>query len=105
MSAPQENANKPSQYHVPASSPWPIMGAIVIYMLALGAGNVIQAHDVTGIVANAQGTFSFLLPIGFLGVLMLMVFWVRDVIRESLTQMNSAQMDRSYRQGMSWFIF
>jgi cytochrome c oxidase subunit 3 len=81
------------------------MGSIIIYMLALGAGNVIQKHDVTGIVPNAEGTFSFLLPLGFLGVFLLMTFWFRDVIKESLTNMNSAQMDRSYRQGMSWFIF
>ncbi|MFK5004467.1 cytochrome c oxidase subunit 3, partial [Klebsiella pneumoniae] len=31
--------------------------------------------------------------------------WFRDVIRESLGNMNSVQMDRSYRQGMAWFIF
>ena len=105
MSAPDKHVDgKPTQYHVPTSSPWPIMGAIVIYMCALGAGNVVQSHDVTHIVAG-KGTFNFLLPIGFFGVFLLMVFWFRDVIHESLTNMNSAQMDRSYRQGMAWFIF
>lgn len=31
--------------------------------------------------------------------------WLRDVIRESRAGLYDAQMDRSFRQGMSWFIF
>jgi cytochrome c oxidase subunit 3 len=40
-----------------------------------------------------------------MGVLALMFFWFRDTARESMANMNSAQMDHSYRQGMTWFIF
>jgi cytochrome c oxidase subunit 3 len=107
MSAPQGHAQgtKPTQYHVPHSSPWPIFGSFILFITVLGAGNFIQKNDVTHIVAGAQGTFSFLLPIGIAGIFLLMFLWFRDVIRESLTNMNSAQMDHSYRQGMSWFIF
>ena len=31
--------------------------------------------------------------------------WFRHIIRESMTGLYSAQMDRSFRQGMVWFIF
>lgn len=104
MATMQQNTRKPSHYHVPASSPWPIVGAVVLYCLFIGAGNVIQSNDVTHIV-DGKGTYNFLLPVGVLGVFVMMALWFRDVIRESLGNMNSVQMDRSYRQGMAWFIF
>jgi len=31
--------------------------------------------------------------------------WFRHIIHESMTGLYSAQMDRSFRQGMVWFIF
>ncbi len=107
MSATTESTNpgqKPSHYYVPASSPWPIMGSAILFTLVIGAGNVIQSHSQSGIAPN-EGHLNFLLPIGILGVFALMFLWFRDTIRESLGNRNSLQMDHSYRQGMTWFIF
>ena len=105
MSASHEpTAGKPQRYYVPHSSPWPIFGSIILFVLVLGAGNTIQSHSLSGIASNS-GEFNFLLPLGLLGVFALMFFWFRDTIRESLGNMNSVQMDHSYRQGMTWFIF
>lgn len=107
MSTPQEHlsSDKPTHYYVPHSSPWPIVGSFILFITVVGAANFIQSHDVTHIVTTNSGRLGFLLPVGLLGIIGLMFVWFRDVIRESLGNMNSSQMDRSYRQGMSWFIF
>ena len=102
--APANAAGKPTRYYVPHSSPWPIMGSVILFLLVIGAGNTIQSHSLTGIASNT-GTLNFLLPLGLLGVLALFFLWFRDTIRESLGNRNSLQMDHSYRQGMTWFIF
>jgi cytochrome c oxidase subunit 3 len=102
---PSPAGEKPTSYYVPDSSPWPLFGAFILFVLVLGAGNVIQTHGVTGIVKDNHGTFNFMLPLGLFGVFFLMWKWFGDTIKESLGNKNSAQMDRSYRQGMTWFIF
>lgn len=100
----QKQAGKPVSYFVPESSPWPIMGSFVLFLLVIGAGNTIQSHSLSGIATNS-GSLNFLLPVGLMGLFLLMFLWFRDTIRESLGNKNSAQMDISYRQGMTWFIF
>jgi cytochrome c oxidase subunit 3 len=98
---------KPTNYYVPASSPWPFLSSLVLFILVLGAANFIQSHGVTDLSRGLgnKGSLNFLLPIGVLGILLMMFLWFRDTARESMANMNSAQMDRSYRQGMTWFIF
>jgi cytochrome c oxidase subunit 3 len=103
--SPSAPGQKPTSYYVPASSPWPMLGSFILFILVIGAANFIQTHDATGIVQSNKGTLNFLFPVGVLGVFFLMWKWFGDTIRESLANMNSAQMDRSYRQGMTWFIF
>lgn len=105
--SPVATGQKPTSYHVPASSPWPFLGSFILFILVLGAANFIQSHGVTDLSRGLgnKGTLNFLFPIGLIGILTLMFFWFRDTARESMANMNSAQMDRSYRQGMTWFIF
>lgn len=105
--SPVAPGQKPTSYYVPASSPWPFLGSFILFILVLGAANFIQSHGVTDLSRGLgnKGTLNFLLPIGLIGVLALMFVWFRDTARESMSNMNSAQMDRSYRQGMTWFIF
>ncbi|MDO8266538.1 MAG: cytochrome c oxidase subunit 3 [Moraxellaceae bacterium] len=105
--SPVAPGQKPTSYYVPASSPWPFLGSFILFILVLGAANFIQSHGVTDLSRGLgnKGTLNFLLPIGIIGVLALMFVWFRDTARESMSNMNSAQMDRSYRQGMTWFIF
>ena len=80
---------------------------MILFLLVIGAANFIQSHGVTDLSKGMQnaGTLNFLLPVGILGVFALMFFWFRDTARESMSNMNSVQMDHSYRQGMVWFIF
>ncbi|MGB3622045.1 cytochrome c oxidase subunit 3 [Ketobacter sp. MCCC 1A13808] len=98
-------AEKPTSYYVPEQSPWPFITAVALFLVAFGAANFVQQHSVTGLVANDSNSGSYILPIGILGIIAMMFVWFRDTVRESLANMNSDQMDRSYRMGMLWFIF
>ena len=90
------------RYYVPHSSVWPIVGSVALFVTAFGAVNMI--HQTTEKVA-AEGSYGA--PIFFVGLALIafMMFgWFGTVIRESLKGMVSQQLDRSYRQGMFWFI-
>lgn len=96
-------AEKTTQYYVPESSPWPLMGSIGLLLLALGGGNFIQQN--TDKVQNDGHLGGVVLAIGVLWMIGVMFMWWRDTVKESLGGLHSHQMDRSYRQGMIWFIF
>ncbi|ALO33452.1 MFS transporter [Colwellia sp. MT41] len=87
-------------YYVPSQSHWPIMGAVALFMIAFGAGNF-----VTDLANEESGYGGYLLLAGIALVIYMLVGWFSDVINESLTGKYSHQMDNSFRQGMSWFIF
>jgi cytochrome c oxidase subunit 3 len=87
-------------YYVPSQSHWPIVGAIALFMIAFGAANY-----VTDLANEKSGYGGYLLLAGISLVIYMLVGWFSDVISESLTGKYSHQMDNSFRQGMSWFIF
>ncbi|MGY3870971.1 cytochrome c oxidase subunit 3 [Aeromonas crassostreae] len=84
-----------SRYYVPAQSPWPIMGAVGLFLMASGAGMLISHGNPGG----------WLLLAGALTLTGMLFGWFGHVIHESMSGLYSPQMDRSFRQGMSWFIF
>ena len=90
------------RYYVPHSSPWPIVGSVALAVTAYGAVNFIhQSTEKVG----AEGSWGQ--PVFFIGLAMvafMMFGWFGTVIRESIRGMNSELMDRTYRQGMGWFI-
>lgn len=81
-------------YHVPASSRWPILGAGVCTLLAIAIVQFLHGASIAPWLILA----SSLLLVTWMGL------WFHDVIGESLQGLNSAQVDRSYRLGMLWFI-
>lgn len=83
-----------SQYYVPPSSKWPIIAVLVMAFIAIGAGSFLS-----------YGTGLPLLLAGLLGIALVMFGWFRDVVKESMGGLYDSQMDRSFRQGMAWFIF
>jgi cytochrome c oxidase subunit III len=92
-------STKYQTYYVPAQSAWPIIGAIGLFLIAFGAGSYVQQLKTEG----SWGGYMLLLG---LAVIIFMVFgWFRTVIHESMAGLYSDQMDRSFKQGMSWFIF
>ncbi|AJD49090.1 cytochrome c oxidase subunit III [Isoalcanivorax pacificus W11-5] len=96
-------AEKTTQYYVPESSPWPLMGSIGLLLMAIGGANFIQQN--TDKVQNDGHLGGVILAIGVLWMIGVMFMWWRDTVKESLGGLHSHQMDRSYRQGMIWFIF
>ena len=88
------------KYYVPAQSPWPIVGAVALFLIAVGAGNV-----VIEISKGTDGYGSLLLGSGLVALLVMVVGWFKNQIDESMAGLYSAQLGRSYRQGMTWFIF
>ncbi|WP_417356815.1 cytochrome c oxidase subunit 3 [Gallaecimonas pentaromativorans] len=92
---------KHEHYYVPAKSYWPIMGALGLFLIAFGAG-----HFVPQVTSGQQGGYGgWLLLAGVLVIVLMCFGWFAAVIRESMAGLYSGQMDRSFRQGMSWFIF
>src|SRR5690554_4415535 len=90
-----------STYYVPEQSRWPILASLALFLLAYGAGTLMNA-------VSAQQGGGLGLALLLSGVLMMgfiLVGWFGHVIRESRSGLYSEQMDRSFRWGMSWFIF
>ena len=88
-------------YYVPAQSQWPIIACIGLLVTVTGLGH--WFNDLSAERDSASGPLIF-----FIGVLLLiwMFFgWFGSVVRENRAGLYSAQMDRSFRWGMSWFIF
>lgn len=97
-----QTEEKYEKYYVPEQSPWPIVGAVGLFLLAFGGANFIQ--QTTGKYGNT-GSYGWLFfAVGLSIIIYMMWAWWRDTIRESMSGLYSAQMDRSFRQGMLWFI-
>ncbi len=82
-------------YYVPHGTYWPIIGSIGISTLFVGLAN--QMHGV-----------EWGMSVMFLGlaiVIFMMFGWLGQVVNESVGGMYNKQVDKSFRWGMSWFIF
>jgi cytochrome c oxidase subunit 3 len=82
-------------YYVPQPMPWPIMGSVGLFLMALGSVYVF----------NGSGGGWVALALGFMVILYMMFRWFGDVIRESEAGKYGRWEDVSFRWGMSWFIF
>ncbi|HWP18708.1 MAG TPA: cytochrome c oxidase subunit 3 [Burkholderiaceae bacterium] len=94
MSATTHHGSTP-YYFVPGPSRHPIMAAVGLFFVILGAGQWINGH--------AWGAYSLLFGLLWWGVVLYQ--WFRDSIRESEGGLYSDRIDVSYRWSMSWFIF
>src|SRR5690554_5011098 len=90
-----------STYYVPEQSRWPILASIALFLLAYGAGTLMNALSAK----QGRGLGVALLLAGAVMMGLILVGWFGNVIRESRGGLYSEQMDRSFRWGMSWFIF
>ena len=91
----------PEAYYVPEQSKWPIVASLGLFLTMVGAGMMLNNMS-----ANNQSLWGHVIFFAGSLVLAWMLFgWFGDVIRESQAGLYSAQMDRSFRWGMGWFIF
>ena len=89
--AQPHDANK---YYIPNPSPWPIIGAVSLFTMMLGAVSYLN---------DFSGAWSFLPG----AALLIFMFsgWFHTVIGESQHGTFNVQVDKSFRMGMMWFIF
>ncbi len=90
--AQTHNANV---YYVPHSSPWPIVGAIAMFITMLGVASCLNE--------TAWGKWVFFA--GLAAMIFMLARWFADVINESVGGFYNKQVDTSFRMGMVWFIF
>ncbi len=82
-------------YYLPHGSHWPITGSIAIFTLAVGTASYFQG----------AGWGPWVMLTGFAILVFMMFGWLGTVIGESVAGSYNEQVDRSFRWGMSWFIF
>ena len=83
---------KNHDYHLVDPSPWPFIGSISAFIMAVG-----------GAIFMRGGTYWILL-IGLVGVLYTMFGWWRDVVRESSAGDHTPVVQMHHRYGMILFI-
>jgi cytochrome c oxidase subunit 3 len=88
-------ATAPGIYYVPHGTRWPIIGSIGLFTLLLG----------TALWLNQVAAGSWVLALGAVLTMVMLVGWFGTVIGESEAGRYNAQVDSSFRWGMSWFIF
>jgi cytochrome c oxidase subunit 3 len=87
--------NATAEYFVPPPSPWPIVGATGLRLLALGA-----AAWLTAAVAGP-----YVLGAGAAVLACVLIGWFGSVIGEGRRGLYDDQVERSLRSGMAWFIY
>jgi len=82
-------------YYVPHSSHWPLVGSVALTTMVVGFASYL----------NGAG-FGMTMLLAGVAILVFMLFgWFGTVIREGEAQLYDDQVDKSFRWGMSWFIF
>jgi cytochrome c oxidase subunit 3 len=93
MSAVQQGATP--AYYVPQPSHWPITGSVALLLMGMGAAFWM----------NSVAAGPWMVGVGFVILLYMLFGWFGTVIGESEGRLYSAQVDRSFRWSMGWFIF
>jgi len=82
-------------YYIPHGSHWPIVGSLGLLFLMVGVSTWLNGADA-----------GFYVMLTGLAIIIFMIAgWFGTVIGESVSGLYNAQVDRSFRQGMFWFIF
>ena len=80
-------------YHLVDPSPWPVLGAVAAGLTTMGA------------VMFMHGGWPWLLPLGFILILLTMFLWFRDVVREgTYLGFHTPIVQLGLRYGMMLFI-
>jgi cytochrome c oxidase subunit 3 len=88
-------AHGSDKYYIPHGSKWPAVGAITLFATMLG----------TAAVLNGWSFGPWIAWLGLAGVAWMFFGWFGTVIDENQRGLYGAGVDRSFRMGMSWFIF
>ncbi len=83
------------RYYLAPPSYWPIVGSAALFLMAVGFVMTL----------NHRGGGGAILTSGFVVFAIMLFGWFGTVIRESEGGLFNKQVDKSFRMGMSWFIF
>jgi cytochrome c oxidase subunit 3 len=83
------------KYYVPHGSPWPILGSLALFTTVAGAAMWL----------NQAPAGPWFFTLGVLILLFMFAGWFGAVIGESEGRLYNEAVDRSFRMGMTWFIF
>jgi cytochrome c oxidase subunit 3 len=93
--AQAHSAHGTDKYYIPHGSKWPAVGAAALFTTMLG----------TAAVLNGASLGPWIAYLGLAAVAYMFFGWFGTVINESEGGLYNAGVDRSFRMGMSWFIF
>ncbi|HVE43585.1 MAG TPA: cytochrome c oxidase subunit 3 [Gammaproteobacteria bacterium] len=94
MDTPKKAYQPVKYYFIADPSFWPLVGSCGVFSTVLGLVQVLH-----------NGSLGFyLLALGLALIITTMLGWFGRVVKESESGLHSAQMDRTYRWGMLWFI-
>jgi cytochrome c oxidase subunit 3 len=93
--AQAQAAHGSDKYYIPHGSKWPAVGALTLFVTMLG----------TAAVLNGSSMGPWIAYLGLAGVAYMFFGWFGAVIDESQRGLYNAGVDRSFRMGMTWFIF
>jgi cytochrome c oxidase subunit 3 len=93
--AQAQAAHGSDKYYIPHGSKWPAVGAVTLFVTMLG----------TAAVLNGSSMGPWIAYLGLAGVAYMFFGWFGAVIDESQRGLYNAGVDRSFRMGMTWFIF
>ncbi len=82
-------------YYVPHDSHWPIVGSAGLLALMVGVSSWLNGADAG----------FYIMLVGFAILIFMITGWFAEVIGENQRGLYNVQVDRSFRQGMLWFIF
>lgn len=89
------SSSSDTHYYVPHGTHWPIFGSIGLFLLVGGAA----------LWMNSADAGPYVLALGVAVTIGMLTGWFGEVINENQAGLYNAQVDRSFRYGMSWFIF
>ena len=90
---------KNHDYHIVDPSPWPFVGSVSAFIMAVGAVMWMKGMALAGLKAGP-----FLFGAGLIGVLYTMMAWWTDVVREAEKGDHTRVVQLSHRYGMIMFI-
>ncbi len=90
---------KNHDYHIVDPSPWPFVGSISAFVMAVGAIMWMKAMTMAGLKVGP-----FLFGAGLIGVLYTMMAWWTDVVHEAEKGDHTRVVQLSHRYGMIMFI-
>lgn len=83
------------RYYVPHRSHWPVVGSLGLLFLMVGVSSWL----------NGASAGFYIMLTGVAVIIFMLTGWFGTVIGESISGLYNAKVDKSFRQGMFWFIF